>query len=71
MADVIQFPGAVRFQHEKMTWDAITTLKAQVADQIGGMVPVSAAAVHLVLIYVEHLAGRLDIIPPPSDPEAA
>jgi hypothetical protein len=70
MADVIQFPGAERYQHEEMTWHAIMTLKAQVSDQFGGKALVSAAAVHLVLIYLEHLAGRLDIIPP-SGPEAA
>ena len=71
MADLIRFPGrASGHQHDQITWEAITTLKAEVGDQLGGKASVSADAVHVVLIYLEHLAGRLDITPP-SGPEVA
>lgn len=73
MADVIQFPGAARFQHEQMTWEAIVWLKAARCDaeKRGERIALSVDTADVLLLYIEHLAGRLGIIPPPSGPEAA
>ncbi|HEX8382862.1 MAG TPA: hypothetical protein VF592_05740 [Sphingomonas sp.] len=48
------------------TESAIVHLKEQSSGRASGGADVSVAALHLVLGYVEHLEGRLGIIPAPG-----